>query len=225
MQCKLTILLFIIGLIFSGCNQLSPIGTEGDKDSEMAEAAAATSTSMMADVLREFTNGQTATAALEMTNENVLGTTVAKAVADTLTSIPSGVTSTTEATILEPGIPSMTTTLVPPETSTNTPTLTQRVLPTSSQPQICFQVIDPWCNNHQGCSTVDVRNQSGMNSAWHIWSDRTNVDVNINIPAGPCTIVTRPGKYNFYIRYCDGEMADFSWQLNDNWWYKIPPCE
>jgi hypothetical protein len=126
---------------------------------------------------------------------------------DTQTEVPASLEPPTDTPTLVP-----TNTLAPPPAATTTP-------------QSCYVVLDNWCNTHKGCSTVDVRNQSGQPSYWHIWSDKAGVDATFTVPAGFCTLETRPGKYNFYVTYCGDEVADFAWQLNDNWWYKISPCE
>ena len=64
-----------------------------------------------------------------------------------------------------------------------------------------------------------------MNSNWHVWSTEFGVDLTFTVYPGPSTMVTRPGKYNLYITYCGSEVYDFAWQINNNWYYKLPPCE
>jgi hypothetical protein len=227
MWLKTALILFIPGLVISSCSVKTPSPTETVVDSALTQSAGQTTTAMMAEVQREFAAGQTATAAVEEAVEEALTTAVAVAVAQTLTAAilePSDTPLLTE-TRLPPNTPTNTATPLPTATLTSKPALTQPPLPTVTELQACYQVIDPWCTTHQGCSTVDVRNQSGLNSSWHIWSDKIAVNTTFTIPAGPCILVTRPGRYNFHITYCDGEVADFSWQLNDNWWYKIPPCD
>lgn len=184
-------------------------------------------TTAMEEAKSELMEGKTVIAVVEKAVEEALSTVVSGAVAETLTAIvplPS----------ITPSIVPETPTFTPTDTPENTPspsdTPTQQPTETLPPPtqgsQVCYQVIDNWCSSHQGCSTVDVRNQTGMNSRWHIWSDKEAIDATFTIPAGPCTIVTRPGKYNFYITYCNADdVADFSWVLNDNWWYKLSPCD
>jgi len=124
--------------------------------------------------------------------------------------------------------PTLPPTKVPTDTKVPTERPTRTLQPSvtnTSAPPPSYFVIDSWCNSHEGCATVDVRNQSGMNSSWHISNKDFGVDSSFTLYPGPATIVTRPGKYQFYITYCGGEVADFSWQLNNKWWYKLPKCD
>ena len=116
-------------------------------------------------------------------------------------------------------------TLTPFDTLTPLPTDTP-LLPTNTlAPPPSYFVIDNWCLTHEGCATIDVRNNSGMVSTWHVWSTQFGVDSTFYVHPGINTIETRPGKYNFYITYCGGEVADFAWQLNNKWYYKLSPCD
>lgn len=123
-------------------------------------------------------------------------------------------------------------TLVPSNTPTldhtDTPVPTDTPLPSAtntSAPPSTYFMIDNWCLTHQGCATIDVRNNSGMVSNWHLTNSDFGVDASFTVYPGPAVIETRPGKYQFYVTYCGGEVADFAWQLNNNWYYKISPCD
>lgn len=218
-------LLMIGVMLIAGCSRQSTSLTEAADSAASTQTAAGTATAMMAEVRHDFETGQTATAAVKNAVEEALTTAVAAAVAETLTAVLPAPSDTPPPTDSPTETPVNSPTYLPSETPTTPPTLTQVPLFTPTVWPACYQVMDNWCSTHQGCATVDVRNQSGLDSNWHIWSGAYALDVTFTIPPGPCTLVTRPGKYNFYITYCDGEVADFSWQLNDNWWYKISPCE
>ena len=116
-------------------------------------------------------------------------------------------------------------TLTPFDTLTSTSTETPLIPTNTLAPPTSYFVIDNWCLSHEGCATIDVRNNSDTVSSWHIWNTEFGVDSTFQVYPGPNTIETRPGKYNFYITYCGGEVAEFSWQLNNNWYYKISPCD
>lgn len=225
MKTTTTLTFLFIVLLLTGCKSLSPDSNEVDKDANavQTQVAADAATAAMEEAKRELMAGQTVTAFVEKVVEDALSTAVAGAVAETLTAIvPLPSITPSQVADTPTGMPTFT-----PDPS-DTPTLqpTKTFPPPTQGSLACRQVIDSWCNSHQGCSTVDVRNQTGMNSSWHIWSDKESIDATFTIPAGPCTIVTRPGRYNFYITYCSGdEVADFSWVLNDNWWYKLSPCD
>lgn len=216
-------LFVLVSFILSACNFLTSEGTSPDTQASQTAEAEEMATAAMEQARRELVEGQTATAGVEQAAADALATSISEAVAETLTAMA-------DIPVDSP-TPADTQTEVPPplELPTDTPTLvpsdTLTPLPPTAAPQSCYVVLDNWCTTHQGCSTVDVRNQSGMSSYWHIWSDKTGIDASFTVPAGPCTIETRPGKYNFYVTYCGDEVADFAWQLNDNWWYKISPCE
>jgi hypothetical protein len=217
--------LFFIIFLFAGCKSNPPDTIEIDAVTNVnqTQVAADIATAAMEEAKRELMAGQTVTAFVEKVVEEALSTAVAGAVAETLTAIvpPPSITPSQIADT-PTGIP----TLTPDPSDTPTTQPTETFPPPTQGSLVCRQVIDNWCNTHQGCSTVDVRNQTGMNSSWHIWSDKEAIDATFTIPAGPCTIVTRPGRYNFYITYCgEDEVADFSWVLNDNWWYKLSPCD
>ena len=223
MTIKSATLLIFFAFVFSSCNMLVSEDANFNSQATQTKASADMATSMMEEARRELMEDQTVTAAVEIAVERALATSVSEAVAETLTALaPTPVNTPTQLEILTdtPTVPAM-----PSETLTTDPTATYQPLPTTAAPQFCYHIIDDWCNTHKGCSTVDVRNQSGLNSSWHIWSDKEAIDLTFIIPAGPCTIEARPGKYNFYVTYCGDEVADFSWQLNDNWWYKISPCD
>jgi serine/threonine protein kinase len=116
-------------------------------------------------------------------------------------------------------------TLTPFDTFTPVPTDTPPLPTNTKAPPSSYFVIDNWCLSHEGCATIDVRNQSDVVSSWHIWNTEFGVDTTFQVYPGISTIKTRPGKYNFHITYCGGEVADFAWQLNSNWYYKISPCD
>lgn len=224
MQFK-TAFFLIIGLIaVTSCSQRSTDSAISVSTSVLTQDVAETTTAMMAEVINEFMDGLTATANLEKAVEEALTTAVAAAIAETLTAVPPTPFNSPQPTVLVTSTPLKSPLPLLSETPTSLPTLTLPPLLTATKPQICYHVIDSWCNSHQGCSTVDVRNQSGLDSTWHIWTQDNSIDVTFTIPPGFCTLVTRPGKYNFNITYCAGEVANFAWQLNDNWWYKISPC-
>jgi hypothetical protein len=225
MKINSALILLFKALLFIGCKVASPdtTGVDTDPNAVQTKNAADAATATMEEAKRELMEGQTVTAAVEKAVEDALSTAVDGAVAETFTAgapLPSATSSQADDAPTE--TPS--TTLAPSDNPTLQPTVTSP--PPTQGSQVCYQVIDNWCNSHQGCSTVDVRNQTGMNASWHIWSDKEAIDATFTIPAGPCTIVTRPGKYNFYITYCgEDDVADFSWVLNDNWWYKLSPCD
>lgn len=225
MRLKPLLLLLMMVVLICGCDQRPSAPTAAADTAAQTQAAAGTATAMMEAVRDEFAVGQTATAAVEKAVEEALTTAVAAAVAQTLTAVLPPASTTPPPPPAPTNTPLSTAAPLPSETPTTPPTLAQPLLPSATAAQVCYQVLDPWCNTHQGCSTVDVRNQSGMNSSWHVWSDKEGVDDSFTVPPGTCTLVTRPGRYSFYITYCGGEVADFSWQLNDNWWYKISPCD
>lgn len=116
-------------------------------------------------------------------------------------------------------------TLTPFDTLTSTATKTPLIPTNTLAPPTSYFLIDNWCLSHEGCATIDVRNNSGMVSTWHVWNTELGVDSTFYVHPGPNTIETRPGKYNFYITYCNGEVAEFAWQLNNNWYYKLSPCD
>ena len=218
-------MLFIIVVGIAGCSQPKPeLATDQDGVS-LTQAAGGTATAMMEDVRKEFMSGLTKTAGAEKAVEEALTTAVAAAVEQTLTAVLPAPTDTLQPMDSPTATPMGTPTLIPSLTSTIQSTSTQLPYPTATRSQACYIVIDTWCASHKGCSTVGVRNNSGLSSSWHIWSDKVSVDTTFTIPPGHCTLVTRPGKYNFHITYCDGEVADFSWQLNDKWYYKLSPCD
>jgi hypothetical protein len=212
-------------LVVVGCRQILQENGSSQDGLSLTHAAAETATAMMDVVKNEFFSGLTRTAAVDKAVEEALTTAVAEAVAQTLTAVLPEPTESRSPTESPTNNPPGSSTPFPSETPTMLLTSTQLLQPTATRSQTCYVVIDSWCNSHKGCSTVQVRNHSGLDSSWHIWSYNIPVDTSIIIPPGHCTIVTRPGKYNFHVTYCDGEVADFSWQLNDKWYYKISPCE
>jgi hypothetical protein len=216
-------LLFLCTLVYSGCNFQTSEDTSVDTMGTQTAAADDMATAAMEEAMDKLAEGQTATAGMEKDKADALATSISGAVAETLTAI--ALTPMDSPTPVDTQMETPTISPEPTETPTFIPTDTLAPPPSTAAPQFCYFVLDVWCNTHKGCSTVDVRNQTGMNSTWHIWSDNTSIDMTIMIPAGPCTIETRPGKYNFYITYCGDEVFDFSWQLNDNWWYKLSPCD
>jgi serine/threonine-protein kinase len=143
----------------------------------------------------------------------------------TAEALTAAVPSTTHSPMPPTDTPLPSPTLTPFDTPTPIPTDTSPPPTFTKAPPTSFFVIDNWCLTHEGCATVDVRNQSDMVSNWHVWNTEFGVDSTFNVYPGINTIKTRPGKYNFYITYCGGEVADFAWQLNNNWYYKIPPCD
>jgi serine/threonine protein kinase len=165
--------------------------------------------------------------ATEAVQTSAAGTEQAKATNAVMTSDALTEAVPSETPTPEPPTETPTQEQPPTETLTLTPTDTLTPMATNtSAPAPSYFVIDNWCTTHQGCATVDVRNQTGLNSSWHIWNTEFNVDTTFTIYPGISTIETRPGKYNFYITYCGGaEVADFAWQLNNNWYYKLSPCD
>jgi len=108
-------------------------------------------------------------------------------------------------------IPSDTPTLVP--TRTPVPSLTN----TKAPPQTYF-VIDNWCLTHEGCATLDVKNQSDMISNWHISNSDLGIDASFIIYPGFATVVTRPGNYTWHVSSCGGSVVyDFTHALNNKW--------
>lgn len=212
------VILGFLAFALSGCSLFTSQTTNLETQVAATIAAGETATVMMEQAFREISQGQTATAAINQAVSDAL-TAAAPVPTDTLQPSDTPIPTDTSTPTLE-------FTLTPSDTPTETPTLTF----TPSQtpvvtPKPCFKIIDNWCNSHSGCATVDVRNNSGMSSTWHVWSDKLGVDSTFTIPPGVCILMTESGRYDFYITYCGSEVAEFSWQLNDFWLYKISPCD
>lgn len=226
MKIKIQLCVVLIAMLVTGCNLVSPETSDADADLTQTQEYAERETALMEEAKQELRDEQTATAAVEKAVEEALTTAVGAAVAETLTAIaPEPSITAIPVMDLPTATPTDSPMLIPTETPTAFPTETFILQPTATGSMACYQVLDPWCITHQGCATIDVRNQTGMNSSWRIWSDSEPVDSVFNIPAGHCTLVARPGKYNFQITYCGSEVNDFSWVLNDNWWYKLSTCD
>ena len=104
-------------------------------------------------------------------------------------------------------------------TKTLTPSPTIKVSPTA-----CYVVLDNWCLSHKGCSTMEIYNKTGETATVRIWLNDGSVDGTIYSPPGVrCTMMLRPGKYNYAFDYC-GDHYTGSHPLNDNWYiyFKCP---
>ena len=199
------IVLIILVILLASCSQTSP--TQSKESKQLTVVWAIRGTEVM----------RTSVAALLTASALPLPATTTF----TPTLVPPTVIDPTET--LSPFVP----TLTAPATDTPITTLTPFPTRTKTPQGPCYLVVDPWCSNHQGCSTLSVYNKTTSNATLTLKNNNFGVNTTLTIPpsqlAGTCTIVLRPGNYYYEFTYCD-RFDKGNHAMNDNW-YIIFKCQ
>ena len=213
------ILIITLALSLTSCdimNELMGSTTESSTttniETQVAQTIAAqeTATAMFLAAMNDLYRDQTATAAIE------------KAVSDALTAAAPPPSDTPTPSETPTDTPAVTDT--PTETPSETPTETYTPSPTTqASATACFVVINDWCLTHEGCATMDIRNNTGAAATIRFWDPKTGLDKTFYPPPGQCSFMIKPGKYNYSFDYC-GVHNEGSHALNDRWYivFKCP---
>lgn len=126
--------------------------------------------------------------------------------------------------------PSATFTQPPPATNTPEPTFTPEasptpeIAPTSENPW----VLQSWCEDHDGCERLEVKNQTDYWVNIYLKYLDTGTDGSFSIPKrGHAWITLRPGQYKYIFTSCGGsEVQQGTHAINDDWYliYKDKWC-
>jgi len=210
----LSLLVLSLLLILTACSFLPASSANVDEQIAQTVAAQVAATAAMEQAQREIFSGQTATADAEVSMAEATAaaeTSIADAVSEALTAAAPPPTDTPIPATITPETP-------PTPTATETPIFTNTPKPSPTQ---CYHVLDLWCLSHEGCHSMTILNKTNSNATVRIWLYDGSLDYTLYSPPGiRCSMVLKPGKYNYVFDYC-GEHSEGSHALNGRWYIDL----
>jgi len=207
---KKNFVLILLMIVLTACSQTPP--TQSTESKQLTVVWAIHGTEVMHTSVAALL---TASALAPKSTTTLTQTLVPTTLVETNTPVPTNTVSPFYPTLTVPPTDITFSTLTPFPTNTKTP----------QGP--CYLVVDPWCSNHQGCSTLSVYNKTTSAAILTLKNNSFGVNTTLKIPpnqiAGTCTIVLRPGNYYYEFTYCD-RFDKGNHAMNDNW-YIIFKCQ